>query len=374
MINFFNLDREYLYLKKKNILENIDLSLKKGQYLQTKNISSLEYDLIKYTKKKYCAAVNSCTDAIYFALKSIKNNNKNEVITTSYSWISSLSAILRCDLKPTLIDTKKNSHHICLEEIEKKINKKTLAIIYTPLFGDISQIKKILDIKKRYKIYLIIDCAQSFGSSYKKKDIAYYGDISCLSFDPTKNLSAPGSGGALLTNKKNIFAKFKSYRYHGLINKKIKYLGYNAQMSDLTSIMLKEKLKYFDRNNKKREYIHNYFVNSLEKLFPIITTPKLIKNSEKNSCHKFTIICKYKNFKKFLLKNIKTFQIKIHYPFTLNNTNLFKTNKRYKNSEDLSDKILSLPINPWLKKTELKKICKEILSLSKKFYNTEIFS
>ena len=373
MIDYFFLNREYLFLKKnfRNKLENI---FKNKAFLQGKETLLLEKNLREYSKKKYCVSVNSCTDSLYFALKSISNNNKHrKVLITSYSWISSLTCVLRANLKPELIDLDNKSFKINKNELEKKLNKNIHSVIYTPLFGDIGDIKEILRLKKKYKFKLIIDAAQSFGSAYLEKDISYYGDIVCLSFDPTKNLASLGSGGALLTNDKKIFLNVKALRYHGKLDNKFIKKGYNSQLSEFSAAYLNLKMKYFDIWNKKRLEVNNLYSKYFQKNEHVEFFPKILNKNNffsKFSCHKYVLVLKKKKIRDYLLLNIKSFKPKIHYDYTLSDFVFFKTKNKFINSNKLKKKIISLPINPWLKKEEVKKIINEVNFLLKNFNKT----
>ena len=137
---------------------------------------------------------------------------------------------------------------------KKRLQKKTKALIYVHLFGFVENQTELKKFCKKNKIYLIEDCAQAFGAIGKLGPAGSIGDIGCISFDPTKTLSAPGSGGMITTKSKSIYQKIKFMRYHGKINNyEFKYLGYNSQLPTLTADILLLKLK-IDKISTKKEF------------------------------------------------------------------------------------------------------------------------
>jgi dTDP-4-amino-4,6-dideoxygalactose transaminase len=236
-IPFFFSQREHKHLKKK-IISSISKSLIHGKTLRGPEVSNLELKLSKYIGFKYAIAVGSCTDASFFSLKAINIKEGDEVIVTSYSYLASATCILRCGAVPVSVDVNENGN-MDLNQIEKKFTSKTKAIIYVHLFGYQENINKLPKFIKKKNIYLIEDFAQAFGAKYKNSYAGSYGDISCTSFDPTKVLSAPGSGGMAFTNNKFLRDRIVELRYHGK-NKKGENdsLGINSQLPTLMASSL----------------------------------------------------------------------------------------------------------------------------------------
>ena len=167
---------------------------------------------------KYAIGVNSGTDALKIALKAIDIKKGDEVIIPTLTATATGSAVLETGAKPVLIDVD-HSGNLNPLLLNKLITKKTKAIIVVHLHGNIANMKKIKLLSK--KIPIIEDCAQSFGSSLNKKKAGTYGKVSCFSFYPTKNLSAIGDGGAIITNDKKIFSKVTLLRQYGWDDKRI---------------------------------------------------------------------------------------------------------------------------------------------------------
>ena len=144
-----------------------------------------------------------------------------------------------------------NNGNMLLDNIESKITKKTKAIIYVHLFGYFKNFNKLLKIKKKYKLFLVEDFAQALGAKSKSNYAGSLGDISCTSFDPTKVLSAPGSGGMVFTNNKRLKNEIEKMRYHGkTLNGDHDKLGINSQLSSINASCLLVKLKYLKEYQK----------------------------------------------------------------------------------------------------------------------------
>ena len=168
-----------------------------------------EKKISKLCKTKYCVALNSGTDALTLGLHLLGVRRGDEVITPPNSFIASTAVILHLGAKPIFVDVK-DDQNINEKEIEKKITKKTKAIMPVHLTGRMCSMDKIMNISKKYRIPVIEDGAQSILSKYKGKMSGSWGDIGCFSTHPLKNLNASGDGGFITTNNKKIYDTIKN--------------------------------------------------------------------------------------------------------------------------------------------------------------------
>lgn len=357
MIPFFSQKRENFFLKKKNS-QNLNKILLSGKVLQGPSVTKLEIKLSKIFNRKYSVCVGSCTDALYFSLISLGINIDDEVLVSNYSYVASASAIVRVGAKPIFVDIDAD-YNMSLKYAKKYITKKTKAMIFVHLFGKQGELSKIKKFCKIHKIHLIEDIAQTFGSSKIKKKAGSIGDVACVSFDPTKTISAPGSGGAILTDSKKIYNQIKGMRYHGKnpVTLKFDSLGFNSQMSTMTAAILLEKIRYNDKWILKRRKIANYYSKNLNNK---IKVPNV---SESHVFHKFVILTKNRNeLKKFL--KVNKIESMIHYSNLLSENKYLKKyvkkNQTFKIASNISKNTLSLPIHPFLKNIEIIKIVKTI--------------
>ena len=201
-------------IKKKEI-KSVASVLRSGWLTTGKKTKNFEEKFKKYKKAKYALALNSCTAAIHLSLLSLNIKKGDEVITTALTFCSTINSIIYTGAKPILVDVDLNSQNINPSEIEKKITKKTKAIIIVHFAGKPCEMDQITKISKKYKIHLIEDCAHAIESTYKKKHTGTFGIFGCFSFYATKNLSI-GEGGMLITNNKKLYQRARILSLHGM--------------------------------------------------------------------------------------------------------------------------------------------------------------
>ena len=361
---FFNIS-DQIKNYRGNIFSRIKKNLVKTNFIMGQEVFDLEKKLSKKFNSKYCVSVSNGTSALELSLIALGVGKGDEVLTTSYSWISSASCILSVGAKPVLIDINSHDFNINADLIENKITKKTKAIIVVNLFGKVADLKKIKKIANKYNLKLIEDAAQSLGGKYNGKFSGLSADISCTSFFPTKTLGCFGDGGAIFTNNKIISSKLKSLRLNGKDNNKFKIVGTNSRLDTLQATVLLEKLKYFDHETSERKKIAKKYINELSRY---CKTPKF-NDDYSNVYSVFTIIVK--NRKKLILEfNKNKLPYAIYYKRSLHKEPMFKKfkfeDKNFHNSIQSSKNSISLPIYPGLKKSLQNKIISLIKSQNKK--------
>ena len=230
----------------------------------------------KYKKSKYALSVNSCTAALHLSLIYCGIRYNDEVITTPMTFASTINSIMLTGAKPVLADIDPNTFNIDPREIEKKITKKTKAILIVHFAGLPCDMEKILKITKKYKLKLIEDCAHAIESKYKKRHVGNFGDAGCFSFYSTKNLTT-GEGGMIVCNNKKISQKIRVARLHGLSkdawkrylpesvkNKKkfehydVTEIGMKYNMIDINAAMGLIQLGKLENSWKKRKKIFDF--------------------------------------------------------------------------------------------------------------------
>tara|TARA_B100000941_G_C28389638_1_gene491926 strand:- start:219 stop:932 length:714 start_codon:yes stop_codon:yes gene_type:complete len=228
------------------------------------------------------------------------------------------------------------------------------------LTGRICEMNKIMKISKKYKIPVIEDAAQSIGSKYYNKTAGSIGDIGCFSTHPLKNLNACGDGGFLTTNKKKFYLLAKSLQNNGMFARnEVKHFGYLSRMDVLQASILNYRLSKLDELIKKRRanfQLYKEFLNREDVFFPDE------KEYQYNTYHTFVIqVDKRKELIKYLKK--RGIQTAIHYPIPIHKQTAYIKKygyEKYKNTEKQSKRILTLPINQYLKIKEINFISKTI--------------
>jgi len=358
-IDFANLQLQYQTYKDK-IDSNIQAVLNKSNYILGEEVQILEQELQKFTKAKYAITCSSGTDALLLALMAIDIQPGDEVITTPFTWISTGEMIALLKAKPVFVDIEPDTYNIDANLIEKAITKKTKAIMPVSLFGQPADMDKIQAIADKYNLKVIIDGAQSFGSTYNNKTDSNLGDISTTSFFPSKPLGCYGDGGAVFTNNEEYASKIKLLRVHGQ-NKKYhhQYIGIGGRLDTLQATVLLAKLSHFSKELLEREKIANYYS---ERLSEVLKTP--IINSDRTSVWaQYTIRLNNRDNIQNELK-IKSIPTSIFYPVPLHLQECFKY-LNYKQgdflvSEKVANEVISLPMNPFLTNVQLNYIIKNI--------------
>ena len=249
-------------------------------------------------------------------------------------------------------------------ESAKKNNIKIKGIITVGLFGQPCDMDEINKIAKKYKLWILDDSAQSFGAKYKNKPLGIFSDVSTTSFFPAKPLGCYGDAGALFTNNKKIFEIAYSSHLHGMGKDRYKYerIGLNGRMDSSQAGVLLEKLTIFQKELKQRQLVANHYISYFKKLNTKISLP-IISSDKRSAWAQFTVILpkginrEYLQ-KKLLEKNIPT---AIYYPIPLHEQKPYKkyilSKDNLENTVYLSKHVISLPMHPYLSKSNIKYIC-----------------
>ena len=357
-INYVRLDKQSKH-QSRDLLKIFKNSLNKSIFVNGEEVGKFEKKVAQKCGVKYAVALNSGTDALTLALKLLGIKKGDEVITPPNSFISSTSSIIHLGAKPVFVDVA-DDQNIDPNFIEKKITKKTKAIMPVHLTGRICEMNKIMKISKKHKIPVIEDAAQSIGSKYYNKAAGSIGDIGCFSTHPLKNLNACGDGGFLTTNKKNFYLLAKSLQNNGMFGRnEVKHFGYLSRMDVLQASILNYRLSKLDELIKKRRanfQLYKEFLNRETVFFPDE------KEYQFNTYHTFVIqVDKRKELIKYLKK--RGIQTAIHYPIPIHKQTAYIKKygyEKYKNTEKQSKRILTLPINQYLTIKEINFISKTI--------------
>ena len=250
---------------KKKLISSFTNSINQADYILGHNVNLLEKKLSSDVGSKYCCVVSSGTDALYIALKCLDIKKGDEVITSPFSWISAVEMIVSLGAIPVFCDIDPLTFNLNPLEITKKISNKTKAILPVSLFGQICDIQEINKIAKKFKIKVIEDAAQSYGSSENGINSCNCTDLSITSFFPTKPLGTLGDGGAIFTNNKKYYEYCKKFRNHGqYIKGKYDLVGVNSRLDNIKAGFLIEKLKIFKKEVKLRQHVYKNYCEYLE--------------------------------------------------------------------------------------------------------------
>jgi len=363
MIPILDLTQQYKQLQPK--IEKAVLEvLASGSYILGKNVQSLEKEIAEYCGTKKALGLANGTDALHLALRALDIGPGDEVITVAFTFMATAGAIGLVGAKPVFIDIDPTTYNMDVNKIIEKITPKTKAIIPVHIYGQPADMNPILEIAKKYDLFVIEDCAQAIGASYKSKKAGSFGDIGCFSFFPTKNLGAFGDGGMVTTNSDYIADRIVSLRNHG---GRIRYyheeLGMNSRLDEIQAAILRVKFEYLDKwNSRRREIAYKY--NELLKDVDEIITPKELADT---CCvyHQYTLQVPDRDIIFESLKQ-KGVMAMIYYPVPLHIQEVHKYLGMQEGSlpvtEALAKKVISLPIFPEITENQINQVIQAVKS------------
>ena len=362
----------YSYLKQQfSNCDDLWRDLKKfvstGDFTLGKPLLKFEKSFAKLIGTKYAVGVNSGTDAIKLSLKCLGVGHGDEVITAANTFVATVGAIVEIGAKPIFVDC---NDKFCINEnlIEKKITKKTKAIVPVHFTGYMSNMKQIVKIGKKYKIPIVEDACQSILGSLDRKNAGTWGDFGAFSLHPLKNINVWSDGGVITTSNKKAYKELLLLRNHGLIDRDtVKISGYNSRLDTFQAVvgnwLLPKALKIANQRIKNAKYYD-------EKLSEIkqIRIPERGKN-ERIVFHLYIVFAKKRD--KLLKYCIdKGIEAKIHYPKPMYLQQSVKFLKHKKGDFPVTDNhcrnIISFPCDQHLKKSQINFIIKTV----RDFYKT----
>ena len=350
------------------IFRNIKSLIENNNLVGGKEVKNFEKNFSKYVKSKYCISVANGTDALEIAIESLNLPKNSEAIVPVNTWISTAEAVIRNGLKLVFCDINPENYTIDINDLKKRITKKTKLILPVHLYGIPSTMKEIIRIAKKNNIRIVEDCAQAHGSKINNKHMGTFGDLGAFSFFPSKNLGCFGDGGAIITNNKKIETICRRIKNHGSLYKHDhKIIGRNSRLDSIQASVLNVKLKHYEKALKIRIRNSSIYSKNFKKINEL-SLYKVPKNYQ-ISYHQYVIRLNKNRDKLMKYLNKKNIETMVHYPKMLNELNIFKKyvkkNQKFLNSKKLGSKILSLPISEDHNEKDIKKV----INLVKSFFN-----
>lgn len=327
--------------------------LRSGWYIMGKELAEFEEQFAGYIGAKYCVGLGNGLDALWMAFRILGIGKGDEVIVQGNTYIASVMGITINGATPVFVEPDEY-FNIDAEKIEEKITDKTKAVLVVHLYGQASQMDKIVDICKRHSLRLVEDCAQSHGSAYRGRTTGTFGDIGCFSFYPSKNIGAFGDGGAIVTDDEDIAKKMRIYRNYG--SEKRYYnmvVGTNSRLDEIQAAMLKVRLKHAKETNREKQQIAAEYNRRLDN--PAIILPHVREGAD-HIYHQYVIRCKRRNELITYLKD-KGISTIIHYPIPPHLAQAYEYLGYKKGdfpiTETCADEVLSIPMYNGMTKEEL---------------------
>lgn len=359
-MQFIDLKTQYQRIKK-TIQSNINTVIEHGQFILGPEVRKLEEELSEFAEVKHTLAVGNGTLALQVALMALDLKPGDEVITTPFTFIATVSMLVLLGLKPVLVDVDKDTFNIDPNKIKEKITSRTKAIMPVDLYGQCADYDAIHHIAKQHNLIVIADAAQSFGAKQNGRRVGNLAKVTCTSFYPAKPLGAYGEGGACFTSDADLAAKMRRIHNHG---QDVTYnhlcLGLNARLDSLQAAVLLAKLEIYEDEIHARQIIAKRY----DALFNgKVETPKILeKNTSIYAQYTIKVNNRDKLKKALMDKHIPT---AVHYPIPVHLQPGFKhlgyQVGDFPISEMLANQVLSLPMHPYLSEAEQESIVRALV-------------
>ena len=255
-----------------------DRVFKRSWYIDGIEDQNFEADFAKFCNRKFCVGCGNGLDALMLSLKALGIGPNDEVIVPSNTYIATALAVTYVGAKVVFVEPDINTYNINPNLIEEKISPKTKAIMPVHLYGQPCDMSLILEIAKKHNLFVVEDCAQAHGATYKGQVVGSFGDAAGFSFYPGKNLGALGDAGATVTNNEELASKIRAYgnygsdyKYHHI------YKGNNSRLDEMQAAFLSAKLPHLNRMNEERRRIAKLYLDNIKNDSVIL--PKVLEDT-----------------------------------------------------------------------------------------------
>ena len=358
-------------LIKTNLDKRIQDVLAHGKYIMGPEIKEMEAQLAEYVGVKHCVSCSSGTDALLMPLLAWDVGPGDAIFTTPFTFIATAEVIQLLGATPVFVDIDPKTYNISPELLDQAINQvieagelNPKAIIPVDLFGLPADYAAIELIGKKYDIKILEDAAQGFGGQIDDRLACSFGDAASTSFFPAKPLGCYGDGGAIFTNDDDLHEKLVSIRVHGKGGDKYDNvrIGLNGRMDTLQAAIVLEKFTLFPNEVKLRNKVASSY-NAL--LADSVVIPE-VKEGYTSVWAQYSILARDANDRAALQAKLKEAGIPsaVYYPKPLHQQTAFD-HLPYKDgdfpvSEEMSQRIFSLPMHPYLETADIEKICETL--------------
>ena len=369
-MKFKNLNRQYQALKPA-IDQAIREVLASGSYIQGEPVRRLEQELASYVHRRHCITCGSGTDALLVSLMALNIGPEDAVFLPDFTYIAAAEAVQRTGALPVFVDIDPAAFNMDPQDLERQIQrilKKTRfrpkVVIPTDLFGLPARYDQILPVAERYGLQVVEDAAQAMGGSVKRQPAGSFGTLSITSFFPAKPLGCYGDGGAVFTDDDRLAARLRKLKAHGQAAHS-RYLhleaGLNSRLDTLQAAILHCKLQAYAPGEQRALQRAAARYNS--QLNRVVQTPTVLPG-QISAWAQYTILLKDASQRRQVQKalNEKGIPSMVYYPAGLHEQPVYRdlprSDQGYPHTEWVCERCLSLPIDPYIKETEIDQVCR----------------
>lgn len=341
-------------------LQDVRDVLSSGKYILGDQVQAFEKELAWYVGTQHAIGVGSGTCALELAFRALELNPTDEIILPANTYIASAFGALASGAKLVPVDCEMDGT-LSLEKVYQAYTPHTKAVLVVHLYGDCCNMEELSIFCREKNLYLVEDCAQSLGSSYKGKKLGAWGDISCHSFYPSKNLGAIGDAGAILTDNSVLANRCRLLRNLGVSKKYIHDIkATNGRMDTLQAAFLLRKLPDMDRVIAEKRRVAEAYIRSIGHLHISSLNPLIF-----HTYHIFAV--NVGEQRDAIMQGLAKAGIEtlIHYPYPFYKTEAFRelNGLTFPNTELLAKSMISLPIFATMTSSQIQRVCSILTSL-----------
>jgi len=364
-----------------NDIKEVIKVLRSHWITQGPKIKEFEDALCRYTGARYAVAVSSGTAALHIACLAAGISKNDEVITSPITFVASANCVLYCGGKPVFADIQADTVNIDPGEVEKKITRRTKSIIPVHFAGHPCDLREIKSIAKKHNLIVIEDAAHALGAEYRGSKIGAckYSDMTILSFHPVKHITT-GEGGAVLTNRKDVYKKLRMLRNHGVTKEKylnnpdgdwyyeMQNLGFNYRITDFQCALGLSQMKKLEQFIVKKKEVVNFYNRNLSKILEIKLPTE--RSYAKSSWHLYYIRLDGYKKRKRIFEKMKALGLGVQVHYIPVYWHPYYEQLGYKRgacptAEEFYQQVISIPLYPQLSQKEMEFIKKTICKLLK---------
>jgi len=371
-VPFLDLKVQYKQIEYE-VLPMVTEAMTNGAFIGGPQVLDFEKEFAAFCDSKYCAGLNSGTDALRFALMAVGVGPGDEVITVPNTFIATTEAISQAGAIPVFVDIDERTYNMDPQKLEDFLKKrfkpqasslkpKLRAVIPVHLYGQPADMDPIMEIARKYNIIVIEDACQAHGALYNNRKAGSFGAVGCFSFYPGKNLGAYGEGGAIVTQDEEIANTIRMIRDHGQAKKYFHDMeGYNGRLDAIQAGILRIKLRRLSDWNKSRHENAAYYNEFLSKVDGV--TLPVEADFASSVYHLYVILVDDREGLQQFLGD-KGIGTGLHYPRPLHLQKAY-AHLGYKEgsfpvTESVAKRLISLPMFPELTREQIESVAESI--------------
>jgi len=365
LIPFLDLKRQYRILQP-SLNRKLSSVLGQTRFILGPEVASFETEFARFCGSRFGVGVGSGTDALELALRALGIGPGDGVVTTAFTFLSTVEAIWKVGATPWLADIDPATCNLDPEQVELLLKRLPSAarnrirtILPVHLYGHPCDMDGIGRITRREGWKLVEDCAQAHGAAWNRQPVGSFGQVNCFSFYPTKNLGAYGDAGMVVTQSAALAQRLRILRFQGRKEKDRQILwGLNSRLDELQAAILRVKFKYLPRWTRQRRHLAVLYTELLLGC-PALQLP-VERPSARHAYHIYGIQVPRRNSLQSALTR-QGIQTAVHYAVPIHHQPLFRKlfPKNIPNlpvTDRAAKRILSLPLFPELTEQEVRRV------------------